>query len=71
MRRKRAKFDPSKVLLVEQALKLTPSERFQYALGLVRFALEANPKLMENRERLLKHDQELARKRRGFAQHHD
>ena len=41
--------DPSKELLVEQALKLSPSERFQYALGLAAIALRANPDLMKHR----------------------
>ena len=45
--------DPAKELLVEQALKLTPSERFRYAMGLAAFALRANPRLMENRQLLL------------------
>ena len=48
MKRSRGQ-DPSKELLVEQALKLSPSERFQYALGLAALALRANPDLMEHR----------------------
>ncbi len=55
MRRRRFKIDPDKVLLVEQALKLTPSERLQLALGMLEFALQVNPHLMKNREMLLKH----------------
>lgn len=49
------KLDSSKELLVEQALKLSPSERFQYAMGMVEFALRINPRLMENRTRLLEY----------------
>lgn len=41
--------NPSKELLVEQALKLSPSERFQYALGLAAIALRTNPDLMKHR----------------------
>lgn len=47
------KRDLSKELLVEQALKLSPSERFQYALGLAEWALQANPDLIKNRTYLL------------------
>ena len=50
MKRHRSTIDPAKVLLVEQALKLTPSERLQLALGMVEFALRVNPKLMKNCE---------------------
>ncbi|MBI3324027.1 MAG: hypothetical protein HYZ92_01990 [Candidatus Omnitrophica bacterium] len=53
MKRPRVRLDSSQRLLVEQALKLTPSERFQYALGLMEFALRLNPHLKKNRERLL------------------
>ena len=52
MKRSR-KLDSSKERLVEQVLKLSPSERFQYAMGLAAFALQINPRLMENRMRLL------------------
>ena len=37
-----------------QSLKLTPSERLQYALGLVAWAMRINPHLMKNRDRLLR-----------------
>lgn len=52
MKRPRTR-DPSKELLVDQALKLSPSERFQYALGLAEWALQANPDLIKNRMSLL------------------
>jgi hypothetical protein len=49
----RIRLDASQQLLVEQFLKLTPSERLHYALGMSEFVLKINPKLKENRERLL------------------
>lgn len=68
MRRRRFKIDPDKVLLVEQALKLTPSERLQLALGMLEFALRVNPKLKDNREFLLAQHQST---RRDIARRHD
>ena len=62
MKRSR-KRDPSKELLVEQALKLSPSERFQYALGLAEWALHANPNLMKNRMYLLAHHERPVKRR--------
>jgi len=70
MKRQRVNFDPSKVLLVEQALKLTPSQRFQYALGLAKFALEVNPRLMENRAHILNYEGGSVQKRRKAAGRH-
>lgn len=54
MRRRSAyRLDLSQRLLVEQALKLTPADRFRYALGLAKLALCRNPQLMRNRLRWL------------------
>jgi len=63
---RRARFDPSKVVLVEQSLKLSPSERFQYAMGLATFALRANPNLLQNREVLFKLRAASDRSRRSW-----
>ena len=62
MKRSR-KRDPAKELLVEQALKLSPSERFQYALGLAEWALQANLDLIKNRMRLLAHHERPVKRR--------
>lgn len=53
MRQSRYRLDASQRLLVERALRLTPQERFRYALGLAKVALEVNPNLMKNRLRWL------------------
>ena len=49
MKRLRIHLDPAQKALVEQSLKLTPSERWQYAMGLAQFALDLNPNLMRYR----------------------
>ena len=53
MRRSRNRLDPTQRLLIEQALKLTPAERFTYALGLAKAALQVNPRLLKQRMRWL------------------
>lgn len=41
--------DASRQVLLEQSLRMTPAQRFKYAMGLAHFALQLNPNLMKNR----------------------
>ena len=47
--KRRVRLDASKRLLVEQSLRMTPSQRFRCAMGLAGFALRLNPNLLRNR----------------------